>query len=52
MVAVTAAELSDGDRERLNGGVLRVLQKGSCGREELLAGLHERLATYRSVGAA
>jgi CheY-like chemotaxis protein len=48
VVVVTAADLSDGDRERLNGGVLRVLQKGSCGHDQLFSSLHEFLAAYRS----
>ncbi|HEX6012281.1 MAG TPA: response regulator, partial [Geminicoccaceae bacterium] len=52
VVVVTAADLSASDRERLNGGVLRVLRKGSHGRDELLAELHELLAVYRSRRAA
>jgi CheY-like chemotaxis protein len=52
VVVVTAADLSDGDHQRLNGGVLRVLQKGSCSRDELFSGLHELLAAYRPGGAA
>ena len=41
---MTAADLSDGDHQRLNGGVLQVLQKGSHSRDELLAELHELVA--------
>jgi CheY-like chemotaxis protein len=48
VVVVTAADLSDNDRQRLNGSVLRVLQKGSHSRDELLSELHDLLAAYRS----
>jgi CheY-like chemotaxis protein len=36
IVIVTAKELTDEDRARLNGGVARVFRKGSIAREELL----------------
>jgi adenylate cyclase len=52
VVVVTAADLSDRDHQRLNGGVLRVLQKGSHSRDELLSELHELLAAYRPGRAA
>jgi adenylate cyclase len=52
VVVVTAADLSDRDRQRLNGGVLRVLQKGSHSRDELFSTLHELLAAYRPGRAA
>jgi adenylate cyclase len=52
VIVVTTADLSDADRQRLNGGVLRVLQKGSHSRDELLADLHELLAAYRSRQSA
>jgi CheY-like chemotaxis protein len=52
VVVVTAADLSYADRQRLNGGVLRVLQKGSHSRDELLSDLHELLAAYRSRQSA
>ena len=52
MVVVTAAELSDSGPQRLNGGVLQVLQKGAHSREALLAELHELLAAYRPRRAA
>jgi adenylate cyclase len=52
VVVVTAADLSDSDRERLNRGVLRVLRKEPHGRDELLSELHELLAAYRPGRAA
>jgi hypothetical protein len=39
VVVITAKDLSEEDRARLNGGVERILQKGSGLRQELLAGL-------------
>ena len=36
IVVVTAKDITDEDRERLNGQVLTVLQKGAYSREELL----------------
>ena len=39
VVVVTGAELSEEDHERLNGGVLRVIEKGLFAREELFAEL-------------
>jgi CheY-like chemotaxis protein len=47
VAVVTAADLSDSDRERLNGGVLRILQKGAHSGDEVLSELHKLLATYR-----
>jgi len=41
IVVVTAKDLSHHDRERLNGHVQRVLQKGAYGREQLLAEVRE-----------
>lgn len=37
VIVVTAKDLDDEDRRRLNGGVARILHKGSVSREELLA---------------
>ncbi len=37
IVVITAKDLSGEDRERLNGYVQRILQKGAYGRDELLA---------------
>jgi hypothetical protein len=37
VVIVTAKDLTAEEHERLNGSVVRILQKGAYGREELLA---------------
>jgi CheY-like chemotaxis protein len=47
IVVMTARDVSDEDRRRLNGGVERVLQKASVSREELLAVLRDILRTTR-----
>jgi CheY-like chemotaxis protein len=44
IIVVTAKDLSRDDRERLNGSVQRVLQKGAHGRDELLAEVREMVA--------
>ena len=44
IVVVTAKDLSREDRERLNGYVQRILQKGAYRREELLAEVRELVA--------
>jgi CheY-like chemotaxis protein len=45
IVVVTAKDLSREDRERLNGYVQKILQKGAHGRDELLAEVRELVAT-------
>ena len=45
IVVVTAKDLSPADRERLNGHVQKILQKGTSGRDELLAEVRELVAT-------
>jgi signal transduction histidine kinase/CheY-like chemotaxis protein len=47
IVVMTARDVSDEDRRRLNGGVERVLQKASVSREELLAVLRDILRATR-----
>ncbi|MCA1686345.1 MAG: hypothetical protein LC745_10300, partial [Planctomycetia bacterium] len=44
ILVVTAKDLSEDDRRRLNGQVLGVLQKGSYTREELLGEVRRELA--------
>jgi CheY-like chemotaxis protein len=44
IVVITARDLSHDDRERLNGYVQKILQKGAHGREELLAEVRELVA--------
>jgi signal transduction histidine kinase/DNA-binding response OmpR family regulator/HAMP domain-containing protein len=43
VVVLTARELSAADRQRLNGYVSAIIQKGAYSRDELLAELRERL---------
>jgi CheY-like chemotaxis protein len=45
IVVITARDLSREDRERLNGYVQKILQKGAYGRDELLADVREMVAT-------
>ncbi len=44
VIVVTARDLSADDRERLNGYVQRILQKGAHGRDRLLAEVRELVA--------
>jgi CheY-like chemotaxis protein len=41
VIVITAMELTEADRVRLNGGVQQVLQKGSYSRDELLQEVHD-----------
>jgi adenylate cyclase len=49
VVVITAKELTDLDRERLNGGVSRVLRKGGQTREELVAEVKHLFAAQAEV---
>jgi len=44
IIVVTAKDISDQDRERLNGGVERILQKGAYTRETLLREVRDLVA--------
>ena len=44
VIVVTAADLTEDERRRLNGGVLHVLQKSSLTRDQLLGELRELVA--------
>jgi CheY-like chemotaxis protein len=44
VIVVTAADLSEDDRCRLNGGVLHVLQKSAQTRDQLLGELRDLVA--------
>jgi PAS domain S-box-containing protein len=44
IVVMTAKDITAEDRARLDGKVSRILQKGACGREELLAEITSRIA--------
>jgi adenylate cyclase len=46
VIVVTAAELSESDHGRLNGGVERVLQKAALGGDQLLDELRELVTQY------
>jgi CheY-like chemotaxis protein len=48
VVIVTAKDLTAEDHERLNGSVVRILQKGAYGQQDLLAAVRALLAT--SIG--
>ena len=48
VVIVTAKDLTAEDHERLNGSVVRILQKGAYEREDLLAEVRALLAA--SIG--
>jgi len=45
VVVITARDLSGEDRERLNGRVERILQKGAHGREALLTEVRDLVAS-------
>jgi hypothetical protein len=40
---MTAKDIAPEDRLRLTGQVSRILQKGACGRQELIAEITDRL---------
>jgi hypothetical protein len=53
ILVMTAKDINAEDRERLDGKVSRILQKGACGREELLAEISQRVArAARPLAAA
>jgi len=49
VVVITAKDLSDEDRRRLNGGVTRVVNKGGRGPEALLADVRAMITGRTSV---
>jgi PAS domain S-box-containing protein len=53
VVVITAKELTDADRQRLNGGVTRVLQKAGGGQssEELIAEVRRVMSVHAGAGA-
>ena len=44
IVVVTAKDVTEEDRRRLNGDVVGLIQKGGLDRQSLMAQLHEQLA--------
>ena len=51
-VVITAKDLTEQDRKRLNGGVDKVVQKGAYDRQELLAQVRDLVASYATRGTA
>ena len=51
VVVITAKELTEDDRQRLSGGVSRVLQKGGQSHEDFVAELRARIAAHGRAGA-
>jgi signal transduction histidine kinase/DNA-binding response OmpR family regulator len=47
IVVVTAKDISEEDRRRLNGGVVGLIEKGGLDRESLLAQIREQVAATR-----
>lgn len=52
VVVITAADLGQEDHERLNGSVLKVLQKSAHSREDLLVELHDSVLRFGSKDQA
>ena len=50
VIVVTAKELTASDRERLNGRVRRILQKASCGRDQLLREVRQLVGRMDETG--
>ena len=51
VVVVTAKDLTPDDRQRLNGSVERILQKGAYSREELLRQVRDQVVAHVRLGA-
>jgi signal transduction histidine kinase/CheY-like chemotaxis protein len=51
IVVVTAKDITDEDRRRLNGGVVALIERGGLDRDSLLAQLREQLTANDSRGA-
>jgi CheY-like chemotaxis protein len=49
VVVVTAADLTDEDRQRLRGGVEHILEKAAYSRDELLVELRGLVANYATA---
>jgi len=50
IVVVTAKDITEEDRRRLNGDVVGLIEKGGLDRESLLAQLREQVAASRTHG--
>ena len=51
IVVVTAKDITEEDRRRLNGDVVGLIEKGGLDRESLLAQLREQVAAIRARGS-
>jgi len=51
IVVVTAKDITEEDRRRLNGDVVGLIEKGGLDRESLLAQLREQVAATRTHGS-
>jgi signal transduction histidine kinase/DNA-binding response OmpR family regulator len=51
IVVVTAKDITEEDRRRLNGSVVGLIEKGGLDRESLLAQLREQVAASRARGS-
>jgi signal transduction histidine kinase/DNA-binding response OmpR family regulator len=51
IVVVTAKDITEEDRRRLNGDVVGLIEKGGLDREAMLAQLREQVATIRGRGS-
>jgi CheY-like chemotaxis protein len=51
IVVVTAKDVTEEDRRRLNGDVVGLIQKGGLDRESLLAQLREQVAATKARGS-
>jgi CheY-like chemotaxis protein len=50
IVVVTAKDMTEADRQRLNGGVVGLIEKGGLDRDSLLAQLREQLTATDPSG--
>ncbi len=48
IIVITAKDLSEEDRRRLNGGVERIIEKGGLTREQLLAHVRSLVASHEA----
>jgi CheY-like chemotaxis protein len=46
VIVITAKDLTEEDRRRLNGGVERIIQKGATSQSEVLALIHATMQSY------
>src|SRR5262249_28646129 len=49
VIVITAKDLTEADRRRLNGGVERIIQKSAATREQMLAEVRAVLASQKAI---